>query len=207
MVSLLKKINMLDLVNTTCLFVIMISLSSFALEESKKDTVLIVMWICSTLVLQISTNNLFTSDYNSGILEQIFIQPSSTLKFIIVYKIFLHWISFGLSISIISFIFNIVILESSLQNAIRVGLSLLANSLTIISLSITGSALTIGKGSGISSILVLPMIMPTFAYFRILTQQSLSIQLLFIVFLISTILIINSTIATYTALKFAVEHD
>ncbi|WP_255453389.1 hypothetical protein [Wolbachia endosymbiont of Atemnus politus] len=64
--------------------------------------------------------------------------------------------------------------------------------------------------SGISQILVLPITMPTFVYFKLLVQfesLSLNIHILLITALIFAILIVNSIIAAHMALKFAVEQD
>jgi len=63
---------------------------------------------------------------------------------------------------------------------------------------------------GMSQILVLPIIMPVFIYFKLLAQLeslSLNIHTLLITVLIFAILIINSIIATHMALKFVVEQD
>lgn len=209
MISIVKKLAIVDknLIYIVTIFIIMLSLSSFALENNDKQE--IMLWICATFVLQISTNNLFTSDYHDGILEQIFIQPISS-RLIIAYKIFAHWLSFGLSISVISLIFSFAVLGCSIEHSIAVGVSLLFNTLIIINISATGNALVIGRASGVSQILVLPMIMPTFVYFKMLTQfESLfsNIYTLLITILIFAILIVNSTIAIHMALKFAVEQD
>ncbi|APR97894.1 heme exporter protein CcmB [Wolbachia endosymbiont of Folsomia candida] len=199
---------------TVCLFIIMLSLSSFSIENNnnKQEVMLTLTWICAAFVLQISTSNLFSSDYHDGILEQIFIQPFSS-KLIITYKIFAHWLLFGLPISMISFIFSFIVLDNNVEYSTAVGLSLLFNTLIIINISATGNALVIGRNnlaSGISQILVLPMIMPTFVYFKLLTQfeaLSLNINILLITVLIFLTLIANSSIATHMALKFAVEQD
>ncbi|MDR2831475.1 MAG: heme exporter protein CcmB [Rickettsiales bacterium] len=195
-----------------CIFIIMLSLSSFVLENNNKQEVLLTLtWICATFVLQISTSNLFASDYHDGILEQIFIQPLSS-KLIIAYKIFAHWLLFGLPISVISSIFNVVV-GNSIEHSIAVGLSLLFNTLIVINILATGNALMIGRNnltSGVSQILVLPLIMPTFVYFKLLAQfesSFLNIHILLITALIFVILIANSSIATHMALKFAVEQD
>ncbi|QOD37891.1 heme exporter protein CcmB [Candidatus Wolbachia massiliensis] len=196
-----------------CIFIIMLSLSSFTLENSNKQEVTLALtWICATFVLQISTSNLFVSDYYDGILEQIFIQPLSS-KFIIAYEIFAHWLLFGLPISVISSIFNFIVLGSSIEYSIAVGLSLLLNTLVVVNVSATGNALMIGRNnlaSGISQILVLPIVMPTFIYFKLLVQfenLSLNVHILLVTALIFAILIVNSTIAAHMALKFAVEQD
>ncbi|NUY39623.1 transcriptional regulator [Wolbachia endosymbiont of Litomosoides brasiliensis] len=206
-------VNSKNFVYTICIFIIMLSLSSFALESnSKQEVMLTLIWICVTLILQASTSNLFISDYHDGILEQIFIQPFSS-RLIIAYKIFIHWLLFGLPISVISSIFSLIVLGDSIERSIAVGLSLLLNALIIVSISATGNALMVGRNDltlGISQILVLPTIMPTFIYFKLLVHFEslfLSIHMLFITALIFAILMVNSTIATHMALKFAVEQD
>lgn len=215
MISLVKKlvINDNNLAYIVCIFIIMLSLSSYTLENnSNQEIILTLTWICATFVLQISTNNLFTSDYHDGILEQIFVQPLSS-RLIVTYKIFAHWLLFGLPVSVISFMFSFAILGNNIKHSIAVGVSLLFNTLIIINISATGNALMIGRNnlaSGVSQILVLPMIMPTFIYFKLLIQfenLSLNIYILLITILIFVILIVNSTITTHIALKFAVEQD
>ncbi|MGL9718332.1 MAG: heme exporter protein CcmB [Wolbachia sp.] len=215
MIGLVKKLAMSNnnFTYIICIFIVMLSLSSFTLENnSKQEVMLTLTWICATFVLQISTSNLFASDYHDGILEQIFIQPLSS-KFIIAYKIFTHWLLFGLPISIISSIFSFVVLDNNIEYSVAVGLSLLLNTLIVINISATGNALMIGRNnlaSGISQILVLPIIMPTFVYFKLLVQfggLSLNTHILLITALIFAILIVNSTIAAHMALKFAVEQD
>ncbi|WCR58551.1 heme exporter protein CcmB [Wolbachia endosymbiont of Ctenocephalides felis wCfeJ] len=196
-----------------CTFIVMLSLSSFTLgNNSEQEVMLTLIWICTTFVLQISTNNLFASDYRDGILEQIFIQPLSS-RFIIAYEIFVHWLLFGLPISVISSIFSFVVLGNNIEYSIAVGLSLLLNTLIVINISATGNALMIGRNnlaSCISQVLVLPIIMPTFVYFKLLVQfksLSLNTHALLMTALIFAVLIVNSTIAAHMALKFAVEQD
>ncbi|MDF0607747.1 heme exporter protein CcmB [Wolbachia endosymbiont of Onchocerca gibsoni] len=215
MISLIKKlvISNSDFTYIICIFIVMLSLSSFTLgNNSEREVMLALIWICATFVLQISTSDLFSSDYRDGILEQIFIQPLSS-KFIIAYKILAHWILFGLPISAISSIFSFVVLGSDIKYSIIAGLSLLLNMLIVTNISATGSALMIGRNnlaSGIPQILVLPIIMPTFVYFKLLIQfesLSLNTHILLITVLVFAILLINSTIATHIVLKFAVEQD
>lgn len=216
MISSVRKliIDNKNFIYMMCIFIMMLSLSSFSLEDNsnKQEIMLTLIWICVTFILQISTGNLFAPDYHDGILEQIFIQPFSP-KLFIACKIFSHWLLFGLSISIISFIFSIVVLGNNINYSTAIGLSLLLNTLMIISISSTGNALMIGRNhlvSGISQILVLPIIMPTFVYFKLLTQLEnalLSFDKMLITTLVFAVLIVNSTIATYMALKFAVEQD
>ncbi|QKX02134.1 heme exporter protein CcmB [Wolbachia endosymbiont of Dirofilaria (Dirofilaria) immitis] len=215
MISSIKKlvISNSDFIYIICTFIVMLSLSSFTLgNNSEQEIMLALIWICATFALQISTGNLFASDYHDGILEQIFIQPLSS-KFIIAYKIFAHWILFGVPISVISSIFNFVILDNGIEYSIITGLSLLLNMLIVINISATGSALMIGRNnltSGMPQILVLPVIMPAFVYFKLLIQfegLSLNAHILLITALVFTILLVNSAIATHMALKFAVEQD
>ncbi|MGL9725886.1 MAG: heme exporter protein CcmB [Wolbachia sp.] len=215
MISIVKKLAIVDrnLIYIVTIFIIMLNLSSFALENNNKQEIMLTLtWICATFVLQISTNNLFISDYHDGTLEQIFVQPLSS-RLIIAYKIFAHWLSFGLSISVISLIFSFAILGCSIEHSMAVGVSLLFNTLIIINISATGNALIIGRSnlaSGVSQILVLPMIMPTFVYFKMLIQfKNLfsNIYTLLITILIFAVVIVSSTIAIHMALKFAVEQD
>lgn len=216
MISSVRKliIDNKNFIYMMCIFIIMLSLSSFSLADNsnKQEIMLTLIWICVTFVLQISTGNLFASDYHDGILEQIFIQPFSP-KLFIACKIFSHWLLFGLSISIISFIFSIVVLGNNISYSTVIGLSLLLNTLIIISISSTGNALMVGRNnlvSGVSQILVLPIIMPTFVYFKLLTHfenELLSLDKMLITTLVFAVLIVNSTIATHMALKFAVEQD
>ncbi|MDR1139597.1 MAG: heme exporter protein CcmB [Rickettsiales bacterium] len=215
MIGLIKKLATYDKNFTyiICVFIVMLSLSLFTLENnSEQEVMLTLTWICATFVLQISTNNLFASDYHDGILEQIFIQPLSS-KLTITCKIFAHWLLFGLPISVISSIFSFVVLGNNTEHSIAVGLSLLLSTLIVISISAVGNALMIGRNnlaSGMSQILVLPIIMPVFIYFKLLVQLeslSLNIHTLLITALVFAILVVNSIVATHMALKFAVEQD
>ncbi|MCA4773958.1 heme exporter protein CcmB [Wolbachia endosymbiont of Mansonella perstans] len=215
MIGLIKKLAVHDknFTYVISVFIIMLSLSLFTLENnSEQEVMLTLTWICATFVLQISTNNLFASDYYDGILEQIFIQPFSS-KLIITCKIFAHWLLFGLPISVISSIFSFVVLGNNIEYSIAVGLSLLLSTLIVINISAVGNALMIGRNnlaSGISQILVLPIIMPVFIYFKLLVQLedlSLNILTLLVTALTFAILIINSIIAAHIALKSAIEQD
>ncbi|MCA4774771.1 heme exporter protein CcmB [Wolbachia endosymbiont of Mansonella ozzardi] len=215
MINLIKKLAIYDknFTYVISVFIIMLSLSLFTLENnSEQEVMLTLTWICATFVLQISTNNLFASDYYDGILEQIFIQPFSS-KLIITCKIFAHWLLFGLPISVISSIFSFVVLGNNIKYSIAVGLSLLLSTLIVINISAVGNALMIGRNnlaSGVSQILVLPIIMPVFIYFKLLVQLeglSLNILTLLVTALTFAILIINSIIAAHIALKSAIEQD
>ncbi|MDD9331718.1 MAG: heme exporter protein CcmB [Wolbachia sp.] len=213
MINVVRRVAT-GLTHIMCLFIIMLSLSSFTLEDNnnKQEVMLTLIWICTTFVLQISTSNLFLPDYHDGVLEQIFIQPFSS-KLIIIYKIFTHWLLFGLPISVTSSMFSFIVLGNNIEYSIIIGLSLLFNILIIINISATGNSLMIGRSnlaSGISQILVLPIIMPTFIYFKLLTQfESLfrNVHMLLITALIFVVLIASSSIATHMALKFVVEQD
>ncbi|MDG7056218.1 MAG: heme exporter protein CcmB [Wolbachia endosymbiont of Meromenopon meropis] len=215
MINLIKKIFVYDknFIYVLSVFIIMLSLSLFTIEsKSEQEVILTLIWICATSSLQISTSNLFTADYHNGLLEQIFIQPLSS-KLIVSCKIFAHWLLFGLSISLISSIFSFVIFDNNIRYSIAVGLSLLFNTLIVISISAVGNALVLGQAnlvSGISQILVLPIIMPIFIYFKLLIQTenlSFNIYKLLITTLIFFILLMNSIIGTHFALKFALEQD
>jgi heme exporter protein B len=201
------KIIAKDYTHIVSLFSIMLILVSFSLGNyNQHEVILTLIWICATFVLQISTSRLFATDYYNGMLEQFFIQPVSS-RLIIVYKVFTHWLIFGLSISLISSTFSFIILGHCIKYAIAIGLSLLFNTLVIVSISATGNALTIGSSSVISQILVLPILMPTFVYFKLLLNNAVSIYIILATILIFIILIINSIMATHAALQLAVKQD
>ncbi|UWI83255.1 heme exporter protein CcmB [Wolbachia endosymbiont of Howardula sp.] len=195
------------------MFIIMMSVSSFTCVSinTVDETLLTLTWICTTCVLQISTGNLFISDYRQGILEQYFIQPVSS-HLIIAFKIFNHWLLFGVSMSIIAAIFHCFSGES-MTRSLTLGISLLFNTLIIINISAVGHALMIGQEnltSEISQILILPLIMPTFIYFKLLAQCTsvlVTTYMLFITLLICIIVIVNSALATHMALRYAIEQD
>ncbi|MDN5247755.1 MAG: heme exporter protein CcmB [Wolbachia endosymbiont of Tyrophagus putrescentiae] len=205
---LIRKVT--DFTHTIFLFMIMLSLSLFALDNHyEQEVVLTIIWICTAFTLQISTSYLFASDYHDGVLEQIFIQPRSS-RLAVFYKIFFHWLLLGIPISAIACIFSITVLDYNIKYVITMGLSLLFNILIIINISATGHSLMLGKSNlaaTTSQILILPMLMPTFVYFKLLTSTELNINILLITALIFITLIANSLLATHTALKFAIEQD
>ncbi|OEY86571.1 transcriptional regulator [Wolbachia pipientis] len=204
------KIIATGYVHIISLFIIMLILVSFSLENyNNNEIILALVWTCATFILQVSTSKLFVSEYNDGTLEQIFIQPISS-RLTVAYTIFTHWLIFGLSLSIISAIFSLAIFSNSTKYAITIGLSLLFNTSVIVSISATGNALTLGKNdlaSVVSQVLVLPLLMPAFIYFKLLIDHEITIHIILVTILIFIISIANSIIATHAALKLAVEQD
>ncbi|WP_333023230.1 heme exporter protein CcmB [Wolbachia endosymbiont of Pentidionis agamae] len=200
-----------DFIYIMCLFSIMLNFSLFVLDNTNKvESAPILTWICTTFALQASIHNLFFIDYYNGILEQIFIQSHSS-RLVITCKILIHWILFGLPISFISLIVNIVILESNMQYSLIMCLSLLFYTLIIISISAAGYSLTISNNhltSGISQILVLPIIMPTFIYFKFFVEYKFfDFGIISITLLVSVVLLIISIFTTHIALKFAIQEN
>ncbi|GHM58465.1 MAG: hypothetical protein sL5_06030 [Candidatus Mesenet longicola] len=195
-----------NLINVIALFIAMLILALFATKDVPEVKVTLV-WICATFALQMSMHNLFESDYNDGTLEQIFIcnYPS---QLVIFFKIFAHWLCFGLPIAVISFIIDVITLGSNLYNSILLILALLLSTIGVVFVSAVGCSLTIGhnNSAAISQVLILPTIIPMFIHFYFIAQAH-DINVLLIGGLLFIAFITVSGFVTHTAIKFAIQHS
>ena len=119
-----------------------------------------VIWVSALLASMLSTNRLFTDDYQDGILEQLLLSPCP-LELIVFSKILAHWCCTGLILLITSPILAIQFdMGTETIEVLMMGLAIGTPILSCI--GAIGSALTLGlKSSGaLISLLALPLLIP-----------------------------------------------
>ncbi len=145
-------------------FVIIISLFPLSLGAEPEFLQKIgsgIIWVAALLVSTLSLTRILEEDFESGILEQLILQPALP-HIIILAKTVSHWISSGLPIVIISpFLGMMFGAESS-----ALTISLLLGTPILSLIGTTGAALTLGikRGGILSSLLVMPLYVPTLIF-------------------------------------------
>jgi len=153
--------------NMVAFFVIISSLFPLALgpeSETLKSVGIGVVWICALLSSTISLARVFEEDFESGILEQLYLQPIIP-QIIYISKALSHWISSGLPIVVIS-PFILLMFDIEKEIIISSSLALALGSLIISFIGTMGAAVIIGikRGAGLLSILLMPLYIPALVF-------------------------------------------
>lgn len=119
-----------------------------------------LIWVIVLLASLLATDKLFKNDYADGSLALWLLSPQSHY-FLVLLKVFAHWLSSGLMLLIMSPILAIL-LNLPLHALPALMLSLLAGSVSLIFIGAIGSALTVGlrQGSVLLSLIILPLYVP-----------------------------------------------
>lgn len=119
-----------------------------------------LIWVIVLLASLLATDKLFKNDYADGSLSLWLLSPKPHY-FLVLLKVFAHWISSGLMLLMMSPILAIL-LNLPLHALPALMLSLLAGSISLIFIGAIGSALTVGlrQGSVLLSLIILPLYVP-----------------------------------------------
>ena len=121
-----------------------------------------IIWISLLFSILLTLENIFHKDYEDGSLDLLFLTKIS-LEYLILIKTFIHWITIGLPLIIITpFLFFILNIEFQYFMIISLALA----TFNIINLSVICASLTLSiKQKGILlSLITIPLLVPTIIF-------------------------------------------
>lgn len=152
-----------DILNPIWFFVIVVTLFPLGIGT---DPVLLariapgIIWVAALLAALLSFERLFKDDYIDGSLEQMMLSPYP-LTWLVIAKIFAHWLLTGLPILLVSPLLAIF-LSLEINTFYALFLTLLIGTPILSLLGAIGVALTVGlrKGGVLLSLIMLPLSIP-----------------------------------------------
>jgi heme exporter protein B len=156
-----------DIVNPILFFVIVTALFPLGVGPEPATLRQIgpgIVWVAALLATLLSLDSMFRSDFDDGSLELFVLSPVSTTV-IVQAKVIAHWLTTGLPIIIVAPL--IALLLAIPGDALVVLLvTLLLGTPTLSLIGAIGVALTVGlgRGSGLLSLLVLPLYIPVLIF-------------------------------------------
>ncbi len=156
-----------ELALTVVFFVLVMALFPLGIGPDNKTLLLIapgVAWIAALLSNLLALPKVFASDFQDGTLEQICLSKES-LPLVCFGKVAAHWISTGLSLSLLSVIAGLQFGLSAFETVLLV-VSLGLGSISFAWLGAIGAALTLNSKNGpaLLALLVLPLCMPVLIF-------------------------------------------
>jgi len=119
-----------------------------------------IIWICALLSAMLSLDGVFQSDFDDGSLDQM-ILTSYPLELLVLGKCFVHWLTTGFAILLISPVLA-TMLNMNLDSYSTLLITMLLGTPTISLMGGVGAALVLGSRlSGVLiSLIILPLIIP-----------------------------------------------
>ena len=123
-----------------------------------------LVWIIALLSCLLATDQLFRDDFDDGSLALWLLSPQP-MYFLVMTRIFVHWLSSGFIISLVSPILAIM-LNIPLHAIAALFFSLLIGSVSLVFIGAIGAALTVGlKNSSILlTLIILPLYVPVLIF-------------------------------------------
>ena len=195
------SLNLVEILTPTVFTLVITTLFAFALGASAQNLVSFgpgVIWTAILLAMIISVENMFTTDYEDGTLEQLYISPNY-LTVLILAKITARWLW-----GIIPLIFISPLLALMFNLPINVYpvflLSLFLATPSLYLIGSFGAALLVGqkRGSALVALLVLPLSIPILIFasgliYLAINQLAIEGAILFL----SAILVISLTLIPF----------
>jgi heme exporter protein B len=156
-----------DVINTVFFFVVVVSLVPLGIGPDQSLLRAIapgVIWVAALLAALLSLPRLFANDFADGTLEQMLLS-GEPLVVIVLGKIFAHWVTTGIPLTLISVLFALMF-DLDLQVALVMLASLFIGTPVLSLVGSVGAALTLGLrgGSVLTSLLVLPLYIPVLIF-------------------------------------------
>ena len=156
-----------DIIQTLFFFAVVITLVPLGVgaEQNLLRTMAPgVVWVAALLAALLSLPRLFALDYADGTLEQMVISDE-TLSVIVLAKVFAHWLTTGIPITVFTALFG-VMFDLPLDQCLVLMASLLLGTPVLSLVGAIGAALTLGlrAGSVLTSLLVLPLYIPVLIF-------------------------------------------
>ena len=156
-----------DVLNTVFFFIVVVTLVPLGIGPDQSLLRMIapgVVWVAALLAALLSLPRLFANDFADGTLEQMLLS-GEPLTVIVIAKVFAHWLTTGIPLTLISGIFALMFdLEADVTAALMG--SLLIGTPVLSLVGSVGAALTLGLrgGSVLTSLLVLPLYIPVLIF-------------------------------------------
>jgi len=123
-----------------------------------------MIWVVALLATLLSLDSLFRNDFDDGSLEQILISPHP-LYFIVLVKVFVHWLVTGLPLALISPLLGVMLFLPD-AGFVPLCLSLLMGTAVLSLIGAIGAALTVAlrKGGLLLSLIIMPLYVPVLIF-------------------------------------------
>jgi heme exporter protein B len=123
-----------------------------------------MIWVVALLATLLSLDSLFRNDFDDGSLEQILISPHP-LYFIVLVKVFVHWLVTGLPLALISPLLGVMLFLPD-AGFLPLCLSLLMGTAVLSLIGAIGAALTVAlrKGGLLLSLIIMPLYVPVLIF-------------------------------------------
>ena len=169
--------NRYDMLNSLIFFVLIIVLFPLAMGNHLEHLSTIssaVIWVSLLLSITLSLDKLFKEDYDTGILQQLILQPIP-LSFIVVCKILIFWLIHLLPLIFIAPLL-LMMLDFPLQGYLPLLLTLIVGSLVMSFIGAMGAALTLGvrQKSILLSLITLPFYIPVLIFSTMAVDNAIS---------------------------------
>lgn len=156
-----------DIFNTVFFFIVVVTLVPLGVGPDQgllRSIAPGVVWVAALLAALLSLPRMFANDYADGTLEQMLLS-AEPLTLIVIAKVFAHWITTGIPLTLISSVFA-VIFDLPTDVALVMMCSLLIGTPVLSLVGSVGAALTLGLrgGSVLTSLLVLPLYIPVLIF-------------------------------------------
>ncbi|MCD8340358.1 MAG: heme exporter protein CcmB [Burkholderiales bacterium] len=156
-----------DVMNTVFFFIVVVTLVPLGVGPDATILRLIspgVVWVAALLAALLSLPRLFANDFADGTLEQMLLS-GEPLTVIVLAKVFAHWLTTGIPLTVISALFALMF-DMDSEVAIVLMASLLIGTPVLSLVGSVGASLTLGLrgGSVLTSLLVLPLYIPVLIF-------------------------------------------
>jgi heme exporter protein B len=123
-----------------------------------------LIWVIALLAILLSLDGLFRSDYEDGALEQLILSPQP-LYFIVLAKIIAHWLTTGLTLTLVSPLLGILLFLPT-EGFVPMIFSLLIGTASLSLIGAIGAALTVSirKGGVLLSLIIMPLYTPVLIF-------------------------------------------
>lgn len=156
-----------DVLNTVFFFIVVVTLVPLGIGPDQQLLRMIapgVVWVAALLAAMLSLPRMFANDYADGTLEQMLLS-GEPLTVIVIAKVFAHWLTTGIPLTLISGLFALMFdLEGLVAEVLMAVLFIGTPVLSLV--GSVGAALTLGLrgGSVLTSLLVLPLYIPVLIF-------------------------------------------
>lgn len=156
-----------DVFNTIFFFIVVVTLVPLGIGPDQgllRSIAPGVVWVAALLAALLSLPRLFANDYADGTLEQMLLS-GEPLTIIVIAKVFAHWLTTGIPLTVISGLFALMF-DLSADVAMVLMAALFIGTPVLSLVGSVGASLTLGLrgGSVLTSILVLPLYIPVLIF-------------------------------------------
>ena len=155
------------------IIIFILSLTTLSNKIMFQEFAYVLIWISALLSILLTLDNIFKYDYENGLLD-LYSITNLKIEEIIIVKMFVHWLTTGFPLTIISLILLLAI-EIEYRMYFWVFLSLFFGTLSLSFIGTIASSITLGlkKGTFTLSLVVLPFYFPTLFFGEKILYSSL----------------------------------